>query len=257
MRIRVLLAVDAGRRLDLRRVSELDKAFDGRPTVAFQSEAGQFLHDQLLVSREVLAFWLDFHAHHFVAAPTQIVGPTALRYRPALSHSSHRELLLGLIGVDWLEVDGCACGIPLRYGPALGRRSHRECVRDYFGVHPLALGGWACAIFDGNHGQLLPKAVNGVLAVLVESLLPSLLQLSQTLLEPSSSLFRGMQVASKEFGADLWIHALCIEGARLGILRRNGGWRSRPPLEYTARVMSGSNRRSLWQVLNRSRWTDT
>src|ERR1035437_2611833 len=72
-----------------RGVSELDKAFDGRPTVAFQSEAGQFLHDQLLVSREVLAFWLDFHAHHFVAAPTQIVGPTALRYRPALSHSSH------------------------------------------------------------------------------------------------------------------------------------------------------------------------
>jgi hypothetical protein len=146
-----------------------------------------------------------------------------IRYRPAFSHGLHRESLLGFIGVDWLKIDSCACGIPLRYGPALGRRSHRECVRDYFGVHPLALGGWACAIFDGNHGQLLPKAVNGVLAVLVESLLPSLLQLSQTLLEPSSSLFRGMQVASKEFGADLWIHALCIEGARLGILRRNGG----------------------------------
>src|SRR5664280_96263 len=29
MRIRVLLAVDAGRHLDLRRASELDKAFDG------------------------------------------------------------------------------------------------------------------------------------------------------------------------------------------------------------------------------------
>src|ERR1039457_5189861 len=111
-----------------------------------------------------------------------------IRYRPAFSHGLHRESLLGFIGVDWLKIDSCACGIPLRYGPALGRRSHRECVRDYFGVHPLALGG---------------------LAVLVESLLPSLLQLSQTLLEPSSSLFRGMQVASKEFGADLWIHALC------------------------------------------------
>src|ERR1035441_7257823 len=123
MRIRVLLAVDVGRHLDLRRASELDKAFDGRPAVAFQSEAGRFLHDQLLVSREVLAFWLDFYAHYFIAAPTQIVGPTALRYRPALGHSSHRELLLGLIGVDWLEVDGCACGIPLRDGPVLGCKS--------------------------------------------------------------------------------------------------------------------------------------
>src|ERR1035441_7573239 len=131
MRIRVLLAVDAGRHLDLRRASELDKAFDGRPAVAFQSEAGQFLHYQPLVSREVLAFWLDFHAHHVVASPTQIVGPTALRDRPALGHGFHREFLLGLIGVDGLEVDGCECGIPLRCGPVLGYRSHRECVRDY------------------------------------------------------------------------------------------------------------------------------
>ena len=74
---------------------------------------------------------------------------------------------------------------PLRYGPALGRRSHRECVLGSVGVDSLAVGGWACAIFDGDHGQLLPKAVNGVLAVLVESFLLSLLQLSQTLLEPS------------------------------------------------------------------------
>jgi hypothetical protein len=32
-----------------------------------------------------------------------------------------------------------------------------------------------------------------------------------------------MQASSKELGTDFWIHALCIEGARLGILRRNGG----------------------------------
>ena len=132
-----------------------------------------------------MAFWLDFHAHHFVASPTQIVGPTALRYRPTLGHSSHREFLLGLIGVDGLEVDGCECGIPLRYGPALGRRSHRECVLGSVGVDSLAVGGWASAIFDGDDGQLLPKAVNGVLAVFVESFFLSLLQLSQTLLEPS------------------------------------------------------------------------
>src|ERR1035437_3290840 len=229
MHIRVHLATDAGRLVALRRASELDKAFDGRPAVAFQSEAGQFLHDQLLVRRKVLAFGLDFHAHHFVAAPTQIVGLTALRYRPALSHSFHRESLLGLIGVDWLEIDSCASVIPLRDGPVFGCRSHRECVRDYFGVHPLALGGWACAIFDGNHGQVLPKAVNTVLAVFAESCFLSLLQLSQTLLEPSSSLFRGMQVASKEFGADLWIHALCIEGERLGNLRTS-------PVENTGRL---------------------
>ena len=103
------------------RASELDKSFYGRPPVAFQSEARQFLHYQLLVRRKILAFRLDFHAHHFVAAPAQIVGPTALRYRPALGHSFHREFLFGFVGVDWLEVDGCECGVPTRYGPALGR----------------------------------------------------------------------------------------------------------------------------------------
>src|ERR1019366_4981555 len=56
MRIRVLLAANAGGHLDLQRASKLDKAFDGRPAVAFQSEAGQFLHDQLLVRRKVFAF---------------------------------------------------------------------------------------------------------------------------------------------------------------------------------------------------------
>ena len=108
-----------------------------------------------------------------------------IRYRPAFSHGLHRESLLGFIGVDWLKIDSCACGIPLRYGPALGRRGHRECVFAYVGIDSLAVGGWASAIFDGDHGQLLPKAVNGVSAVLVESFLLSLLQLRQTLLEPS------------------------------------------------------------------------
>src|ERR1017187_3384349 len=59
-----------------------------------------------------------------------------------------------------------------------------------------------------------------LIATRVARFLP-VLDKSETLLEPSSSLFRGMQVASKEFGADLWIHALCIERARLGNLRRS------------------------------------
>ena len=165
--------------------SELHEARDRGPAVAFQSEGGQLLCYQLLVRGEVLAFLLDFHAHYVVALPTQEIGPTPLRNRPASSQSPRREFLLGFVRVDPLEVDGCASIVPFGCGPAFGHRRGRECILGSVGLDSLGVDGWACTIFDGDHGQLLSEAVNGVLAVPVESLLLLQLQLGHTLLEPS------------------------------------------------------------------------